>query len=198
MIYGIGRNYASHAKELGNSVPEKEPMVFFKPYAAIVNSNGSVKLPSFSTNVHYEVELCFKFGEELEIAQICVGNDLTARDKQKEAQEKKSPWSVAKGFKQSCGLGNWVTAAGVDLTQLELKLTLNDAVVQHGFTKDMIFNCEAIRRYLLETFPVEPGDIVMTGTPEGVGAVKAGDKLVADLTIANSKTLLSRGQWKFS
>jgi len=181
MIYGIGRNYASHAKELGNAVPKGAPIVFFKPQASIITSGRIVKLPSFSQNVQYEVEVAFRFDEKLEIGDICVANDLTARDKQKEAQESKSPWALAKGFKQSCGLGNWVSSKGVQLSQLELKLVHNGRVAQRGFTKDMVFDFGTLVHYLRENFPVEPGDIVLTGTPEGVGPVKSGDRVQAEI-----------------
>src|SRR5580704_12537855 len=136
MIYGIGRNYEGHAKELANIVPAKEgdPMVFFKPDAGIVLSGEKVKLPDFSKNVQFELEMAFKFGKNLEVAEICVANDLTARDTQRQAQEAKAPWCLAKGFKQSCGLGNWVKAEGHNLDDLELRLTLNGKLAQHGFT----------------------------------------------------------------
>jgi acylpyruvate hydrolase len=191
MIYGIGRNYADHAKELGNAVPQTVPPVFFKPDAAAVLSGETVTLPPFSKNVHYEVELAFRFGAALEISEVCVANDLTARDKQKEAQDTKGPWGMAKGFKQSCGLGNWVSAAGVDFTSLELKMHLNGKLVQRGFTRDMIFGVTALAEFLKAHFPVQPGDIVLTGTPSGVGPLKTGDRLQAELVG------LSRGEWFF-
>lgn len=191
MIYGIGRNYASHARELGNTVPQGAPIVFFKPDASIVKSGEKIKLPPFSKNVQFEVELAFRFGTSLEVSEVCVANDLTARDKQREAQETKAPWGLAKGFKQSCGLGNWVPITGHDLSKLELRLTHNGKLAQHGFTKDMIFNVETLVKYLTQTFPVVPGDIVLTGTPEGVGTVVAGDTVIAELVG------LSTGQWTF-
>jgi acylpyruvate hydrolase len=193
MIYGIGRNYAGHAKELGNTAPkaDSEPMVFFKPNAAIVVSGEKVKLPNFSKNVQFELEMAFRFGKNLEVVEICVANDLTARDIQRQAQEAKSPWSLAKGFKQSCGLGNWVDATGYDLRSLELRLTLNGRLAQHGFTKDMIFDVPTLVRYLTERFPVVPGDIVLTGTPEGVGTVVSGDIVVAELVG------ISKAEWTY-
>ncbi len=195
MIYGIGRNYADHAKELGNQAPpaaSESPMVFFKPHSSIVLSGGTVHLPPFSKNVHYEGELAVKLGRELEISEIAIGNDLTARDIQKEAQDSKGPWALAKGFKQSCGIGNWVSASGVDLSNLEIKVFLNEKVVQHGFTKDMIFKVSQLVKYLESTFPLEPGDIILTGTPSGVGPVKPGDELKAELLG------LSKGFWRFA
>ena len=191
MIYAIGRNYASHAKELGNTVPKGSPIVFFKPPACAVQSGETVRLPAFSKNVQYEVELAFKFGPDLEVAEIAVANDLTARDKQREAQETKSPWGLAKGFKQSCGLGNWVSAKSLDLKNLELRMTHNGKLVQHGFTRDMLFGVPTLAAYLKENFPVQPGDICLTGTPEGVGPVTSGDVVIAEIVG------LSRGEWKF-
>jgi acylpyruvate hydrolase len=200
MIYAIGRNYASHAKELGNAVPKGSPIVFFKPHGTIVASGQTVKLPEFSKNVHYEAELAFKFGPNLEVTDVAIANDLTARDKQKETQETKSPWGLAKGFKQSCGLGDWIAVRdlerrGVAVSELELRMLLNDRVVQHGWTKDMLFDVPTLVKYLRANFPVEPGDICLTGTPEGVGPVVHGDRLQAEL-IARGE-VISTGRWNF-
>ena len=194
MIYGIGRNYADHAKELGNASSSTlgSPIVFFKPDAAIVQSGGTVKLPGFSTDVHYEVELAFRFGPKLEVSEICVANDLTARDKQREAQASKSPWGLAKGFKQSCGIGPWVKAQGHELQNLELRLTVNGVLKQKGHTRDMIFNVETLAHYLRENFPVVPGDICLTGTPSGVGPLQAGDKVVAEIVG------VSQAHWQYA
>ncbi len=191
MIYCIGRNYAKHAKELGNAVPQGAPVVFFKPPASVALSGETIKLPAYSKEVHFELELAFKFNEKLEVGEIAVANDLTARDKQREAQEKKTPWSLAKGFKKSCGLGNWASSKNIDLHNLEMRLTLNGQTKQHGFTKDMLFTIPVIIDYLKENFPVEPGDIVLTGTPEGVGPVVSGDVIDAEIIG------LSKAQWKF-
>lgn len=191
MIYGIGRNYHDHAKELGNPVPQGDPVVFLKPPESAVPTGSQVTLPKFSTNVHYEVELAFRFGSNLEVADICVANDLTARDYQRKAQEGKLPWAVAKGFKQSCGLGNWVSAQGVDLANLELQLELNGELKQRGFTKDLIFDVPRLVSYLTTTFPIAPGDIVLTGTPAGVGPIQSGDEIKAQIMG------LSFGHWTY-
>ena len=196
MIYGIGRNYAKHAQELGNTVPKGAPIVFFKPDASIVPSKQTVKLPPFSSNVHYEGEIAFRFGPNLEIEDIAIGNDLTARDKQKEAQDARTPWAVAKGFKQSTGFGNWVSlkeanAKGLNLKDLEFKVILNGKLVQHGFARDMVYDFDFLVKYLKETFPVQPGDMVLTGTPEGVGPLKNGDHLAMELLG------LSQGEWTY-
>jgi 2-keto-4-pentenoate hydratase/2-oxohepta-3-ene-1,7-dioic acid hydratase in catechol pathway len=181
MIYGIGRNYAKHALELGNELPKGNPIVFFKPDASVVLSGGTVKLPSFSSDVHFEGEVAFRFGPNLEIADFTVANDLTARDKQKEAQDTKSPWGLAKGFKQSTGLGKWIPIGSHNLKNLEILVTLNDREVQRGFTRDMIFDFKLLKEFLIANFPVQPGDVVLTGTPEGVGRVKSGDHLRAEI-----------------
>ncbi len=190
MIYCVGRNYASHAKELGNAVPQA-PIIFFKPPASIVESGVTISLPSFSQNVQFEVELAVKLDRNLLPTEVCVANDLTARDKQKEAQDTKTPWGLAKGFKQSCGLGNWVSTQDIKLDNLQLRLTHNGKLAQNGFTKDMIFPVPVIIEYLKKCFPVQPGDIILTGTPEGVGTLKPGDEILAELVG------LSSGQWTF-
>jgi 2-keto-4-pentenoate hydratase/2-oxohepta-3-ene-1,7-dioic acid hydratase in catechol pathway len=187
MIYGIGRNYAKHAKELGHEAPKEKPVVFFKPHGAIVTTGAPVFLPKFSQNVHFECELAVRLDANLEVAEFTVANDLTARDEQRKAQETKSPWGLAKGFKQSCGLGPWVSARGIDLQNLELKLFLNGELKQNGFTKDMTFSVRELVSYLKENFNIEPGDIFLTGTPEGVGQVKAGDTIQAEI-VGHAKT----------
>lgn len=200
MIYCIGRNYANHAKELGNQVPTK-PVVFFKPPASIVQSGEIIKLPPFSENVQFETELAFDLDENLNAKRVCVANDLTARDQQKIAQETKAPWSLAKGFKQSCGIGNWVMLnelrkKGIDTEDMELRLAHNGRVAQRGFTRDMIFKIPTVIQYLKENFPIEPGDIVLTGTPEGVSTLKPGDKIIAELLTIRGEPI-SRGVWTF-
>ena len=195
MIYGIGRNYADHAKELGHmlSKPASDsPIVFFKPDSSIVLSGETVVLPPFSQNVHYEGELGLKLDSDLEVFQICIANDLTARDKQKQAQEAKGPWALAKGFKQSCGIGNWVLSKGIDLSKLEIRVHLNGKLVQRGFTKDMLFDVPNILKFLVNHFPMQPGDIILTGTPAGVGPVVAGDELKAEIVG------ISHGLWRFA
>lgn len=189
VIYCVGRNYSSHAKELGNTVPDK-PMIFFKPDGALVSS-GPVKLPAFSNEVHYETEVAFRFGPKLEISELAIANDLTARDVQRECQKKGQPWSLAKGFIHSCGIGNFVPSHGLDLKSLEFKSTLNGKPAQHGFTRDMIFDFETLITFLKSHFPIAPGDIVLTGTPEGVGPVRAGD--VLEMEICG----LSKAQFQF-
>ncbi len=203
MIYCVGRNYAAHAKELGNNIP-LAPIIFFKPPASAVDSDKIITIPPFSKNVQFEVELAFRVDVNLNISEICVANDLTARDKQKEAQEAKAPWSLGKGFKESCGFGNWVKLSddfenefGRDFKNLELRLTHNGKLSQNGLIKDMIFSVSEILAYLKDHFPLRPKDIVLTGTPEGVGTVFPGDEIHLELIHSVSKTVISTGSWKF-
>lgn len=186
MIYCVGRNYADHAKELGNKVPEK-PIIFFKPPASIVKSGEKVILPSFSNNVQYEVELALFIGVNFEVTHFTVANDLTCRDQQKLAKENGTPWSLAKGFKQSCGLGPWLPVSilekkNMNLQNLELRLYQNNQLRQQGFTKDMIFPIDKIISYVRDAFPLEPGDIILTGTPSGVGQINPGDIIMAEIS----------------
>ncbi|MCC6277377.1 MAG: fumarylacetoacetate hydrolase family protein [Oligoflexia bacterium] len=191
MIYCIGRNYAKHAQELGNVAPTDRPVVFFKPPAAATPDSTVTRLPRFSNEVHYEGELALKLGPSLQVEFITIANDLTARDIQREAQNSKSPWGLAKGFKQSCGLGPWVKADGLDLGALEIRLLLNGELKQRGFTKDLLFPVPRLLNYLKENFPLEPGDIVLTGTPEGVGMVRPGDEIQAEIVGVTKAT------WRF-
>ena len=191
MIYGIGRNYLAHAKELGHAPPLEEPIVFFKPEGGIFYSDETVPLPPFSKLIHHELEVAYRYDNSLQISEITISNDLTARDKQREAMDKKLPWSLSKGFKFSCGLGSWVNSKGIDLQSLEITLEVNGKLVQHGFTKNMIFSISQIDTYLKANFPIKSGDIVLTGTPEGVGPVASGDELFAEIKGICSAT------WRF-
>jgi len=185
----IGRNYAKHAAEMKSAVPET-PMVFLKPSTALVQSGGSVVIPSQSSNVHHELELVAVIGRAgKDIALVdaldyvdgyALGLDMTARDLQQEAKDRRHPWSVAKGFDTFAPLGDIVTANAIpDIQQLELSLTVNGEERQRGSTADMIFSVADLVAYCSTIFTLEPGDLLYTGTPEGVGPVARGDKLKA-------------------
>jgi acylpyruvate hydrolase len=182
-IWAIGRNYADHAKELGNQVPQAagDPMVFLKAGTSLC-MNEEFQLPTFSKNVHFETELVLKFGTDLEFSDFTLGMDLTARDAQDKAKAAGQPWTLAKSFKNACLLGEFLplSEAG-NLQALTFTLKINGEMRQSGNTKDMIHPIEKIRRYIVENFPVVPGDIVMTGTPAGVAQLHAGDQLEAEI-----------------
>lgn len=193
----IGRNYAKHAAEM-NSVVLDQPMVFLKPSSALVGDGGTVILPERSRDVHHEVELVAVVGrggkripEERaldHVAAYAVGLDMTARDLQAEAKGKGHPWSVAKGFDTFAPLGDLVSASEVsDPQDLAIRLTVNGDVRQQANTRDMIFSVAELIAYCSTIFTLEPGDLLYTGTPEGVSAVEDGDTLEA--TVAGVPSL---------
>lgn len=185
----IGRNYAKHAAEMGREVPD-EPMVFLKPATALVRSGEAVMLPPQSREVHHEVELVavigtdgkdISEGEALDhVAGYAAGLDMTARDLQRAAKERRHPWSVAKGFDTFAPLGPIVPAAeGPDVQATAIRLAVNGENRQDGNTRHMIFSVAQLVAYCSSIFTLEAGDLLYTGTPEGVGPVEAGDRLEA-------------------
>lgn len=190
----IGRNYAEHVREMGDvkDLPT-EPVVFLKPATALVASGGEICIPKQSNDVHHEVEIVAvigRGGKEIPeeraldyVAAYALGLDMTARDIQKAAKENRAPWSVAKGFDTFAPLGPLTDAARVpDPQALDLQLTVNGEVRQQGTTRDMIFSVAFVVSYLSRIFTLEPGDLIYTGTPEGVGPVASGDVLEATAT----------------
>ncbi|MEY4875644.1 MAG: hypothetical protein RL708_793 [Bacteroidota bacterium] len=186
-IFCIGRNYVEHAKELNNAVPTK-PVVFMKPHTALLRENKSFFMPSFSNNIHHELEIVLKIGkngkaiaEEFAhryISEITVGIDFTARDIQDECKAKGLPWEIAKAFDNSAVIGNFVTADKfADKQNINFHLLLNGEKKQVGNTANVIFNFNFIIHYLSQYFTLQQGDLIYTGTPSGVGAVKIGDRL---------------------
>jgi len=185
----IGRNYAKHAAEMKSDVPN-EPLVFLKPPSALVRDGGTVVLPAASQDVHHEVELVAVIGtggknipeaEALShVAGYAVGLDMTARDLQREAKEGGRPWSVAKGFDTFAPLGSVAPASSIaDPQDLSIRLTVNGDERQAATTRDMIFPVAELIAYCSRIFTLMPGDLLYTGTPEGVGPVQAGDQLEA-------------------
>lgn len=190
-VYCIGRNYVEHARELNNPVPKK-PMVFLKPASSIIHSGDTVVLPPQSSDVHHEVEVVVVFGKGgrhipesdalSHVAGYAVGIDLTARDIQSVAKEKGHPWSVAKGFATFAPLSEALTPAEAGGPgDLSLSLRVNGDIRQQGGTRDLIFSIPTLIAYLSGIFQLEAGDLIYTGTPEGVAALSAGDRMVAEL-----------------
>ena len=174
-IWCVGRNYAEHAKELGNAVPTA-PMIFLKPASSVVLSGGTLKLPADSKRVDHEVELVIARAKDGSL-KMAVGIDFTARDLQEEAKKKGQPWVDAKGRPGFAALGAFVPAA----LPVELLLTVGGSVRQKGSTTDMIFSVTKLLEHLDARFGLQPGDIVFTGTPSGVSPVAAGDRIEASL-----------------
>ena len=190
-LFCIGRNYADHAAEMNSPVPSK-PMVFLKPSTALVRNGGEVILPAMSNEVHHEVELVAVIGKGGKnipeagalghVAAYAVGLDMTARDIQAEAKKKGHPWSVAKGFDTFAPLGELVPAQKIpDPQRLSIELRVNGEIRQQGSTANMIFPVARLIAYCSSIFTLLPGDLIYTGTPEGVGPVQTGDILEASV-----------------
>jgi acylpyruvate hydrolase len=203
-ILCIGRNYAEHAREMAAEVPA-EPLVFLKPPSALVGTGGTVVLPRQSADVHHELELVVVVGkggknvpegEALgHVGGYALGLDLTARDLQAQAKAARAPWAVAKGFDTFAPLGPVAPAEAVgDPQALELTLRVNGEVRQHGRTADMLFPVARLVAYLSTVFTLEEGDLIYTGTPEGVGPVHDGDVLEATGTRLPPLTVTARAE----
>jgi len=188
----VGRNYAKHADEMSGEVPEK-PMVFLKPASAIIRTGGRVEIPHLSDDVHHEVEFVVVIGEGGRnipgdeamdhVAAYAVGLDMTARDLQSAAKERRHPWSVAKGFDTFAPLGPLSPAADIqDPQDVTLRLRVNGDTRQEAHTSAMIFPVAALVKYCSQIFTLAPGDLIYTGTPSGVGPVSDGDTLEATAT----------------
>ena len=183
----IGRNYKSHAKELSNSIPE-EPLFFLKPDTAIQPKGHPFFIPDFSNNIHYEVELVIKInknGKHIEkkfankyYSQIGLGIDFTARDVQEYCKSHGLPWEKAKGFDGSAQISNsFINKSDLLINNLSFSLKKNNKDVQLGNSKDMLFSFDSIISHISKFYTLKTGDLIYTGTPEGVGPVKAGDHL---------------------
>lgn len=180
-IWAVGRNYADHAMELGNEVPTT-PLIFLKAGSSATVNSTEILLPAWTEEVHHEVELALKFNSHLQVTEAAVALDLTERKVQTAAKKEGRPWTLAKSFKEACPVSAFFSLKDVkDLADLELSLWVNDRVCQHGNTNQMIFQIPALIEYVLEHFPVCPGDLLLTGTPAGVGPLMRGDKVRAQI-----------------
>lgn len=187
-IIAVGMNYALHNKELGNTLENKEPVIFMKPDSAILKDGKPFYVPDFSQEIHYETELVVricrlgkniaaKFAHRYYDAAT-VGIDFTARDLQREFRETGKPWELSKGFDNSAALGKFVSVNTFnDIQQLNFRLTIDEEEVQHGFTGDMLFKVDDIIAYVSRFVTLKIGDLLFTGTPAGVGPVKVGQHL---------------------
>lgn len=186
----------AHAAELNNPVPKK-PLVFMKPGTALLINDKPFYYPGFTRELHYEVEIVLrickngrhvqpKYGHKY-YDQVAVGIDFTARDIQRQCKEKRHPWEIAKGFDGSAPLSQFISLSELDPSAIEFELEKNGAVVQHGNTRDLIFSFEYIIAYVSSFFKLQMGDLIFTGTPEGVGPVKGGDKLEGFIFLKNGR-----------
>jgi 2-keto-4-pentenoate hydratase/2-oxohepta-3-ene-1,7-dioic acid hydratase in catechol pathway len=185
-IICVGRNYLAHAQEMGNAVPP-QPMIFLKPPSALLAPGDPIVLPPQSDQVEYEGEigvvllerlrdLSVAAAERLRLGFVCV-NDVTARDLQKTDGQ----WGRAKGFDTFCPVGPTVVE-GLDWRSLEVTTRLNGAVKQHGKTAEMAYSIPAIIAFISSVMTLEPGDLIATGTPAGVGRLTSGDVVEVEVT----------------
>lgn len=186
-IICVGRNYAAHAAELKNEIPEN-PVIFMKPDTALVKNNAPVYYPDFTEDLHYEVELVVrisKMGKHIEekfaskyYDEFGLGIDFTARDIQSELKQKGLPWERAKAFDQSAVIGEfWPIDEFNDHEDISFELLKNNEVVQRGNTSDMLFGIDRLVSNVSQICTLKVGDLIFTGTPSGVGPVKRGDSL---------------------
>jgi 5-carboxymethyl-2-hydroxymuconate isomerase len=190
-ILCIGRNYSEHIKELGNAPPDA-PVIFIKPATSVIGEGEAIVIPPYSRDCHYEVELALLIGrrgkdipvdQAMEfIAGYGVGIDLTLRDVQSELKKKGLPWEIAKGFDTACPLSAFVEASSVaDPQSLRIRLAVNGEMRQDGDTSMMIHRIPDIISHMSGRFTLEPGDVILTGTPAGVGPIVSGDRLEAEI-----------------
>lgn len=176
----VGRNYLEHARELGNELPER-PLLFFKPPSALIGDGEAIVLPRESSRVEHEGEIAVVIGRRgrgispegaLEhVAGYAALNDVTARDLQKTDGQ----WTRAKGFDSFCPLGAMAPAAGIDPRELEVLCRVNGELRQQGRAADMAFDIPTLIAYISSIMTLEPGDVIATGTPAGVGPLQPGD-----------------------
>lgn len=199
-IICIGRNYSAHAKELNNPIPS-EPVIFLKPDTALLAKRQAFFIPDFSNDVHYEAELVVRIdrvGKNIAekfthkyYSQLTIGVDFTARDLQKKLKEKGLPWEKAKGFDGSAPIGKLVDKWQFsDLTNTKFALQVNGENRQLGNTSNMLYSIDAIIAYVSKFFTLKIGDLIFTGTPEGVGPIQAGDHIqgfIEDQLLLNVK-----------
>ncbi len=190
-IFCVGRNYADHAKELGNTIDTEEPIIFLKPKSALLGKNVPFHYPSFTNELHYECETVLRICKNGKYIQekdaykyydaLSTGIDFTARDLQKELKTKGLPWEKSKAFDDSAVIGKWLEFLPNKKLQdpFQFSLKKNNTIVQQGNTADMIFSFDKILAHISIYFSVNIGDVIFTGTPAGVGECIVGDVLEA-------------------
>jgi 2-keto-4-pentenoate hydratase/2-oxohepta-3-ene-1,7-dioic acid hydratase in catechol pathway len=187
-IICIGRNYTKHAKEMDADIPSS-PIFFMKPDIALLRPGTPFFYPKFSTDIHFECELVVKIdrvGKNIAekfahkyYSEIGLGIDFTARDLQKKCKNKGHPWEIAKSFEDSAPISKeFIHKKELNLNDLSFMLKKNGELVQRGNTNDMIFKIDALIEYISQFMTLKKGDLIFTGTPEGVGSIAIGDELV--------------------
>jgi 2-keto-4-pentenoate hydratase/2-oxohepta-3-ene-1,7-dioic acid hydratase in catechol pathway len=186
-IFCVGRNYADHAKELNNEVPD-EPVIFMKPKSALLQPHTPFYYPEFTNELHYECELVLRIAKNGKYIQekfankyydaVTVGIDFTARDIQTELKQKGLPWERAKAWDNSAVVGKWVPVTGLkNKNAVNFAMYKNKELMQQGNSDEMIFSFDYIVSYISNFFSINIGDLIFTGTPAGVGEAVVGDEL---------------------
>lgn len=197
-IIGIGKNYADHAKEMGGAVPS-EPMIFLKPTSSFITEPGKIEIPE-NYNVHHEIELGVVIGKtgrdikkcdsENYVAGYCLALDMTARNLQNDAKKNGTPWTLAKGLDTFTPIGEFIEKSKIkDPHNLKLELMVDGELRQNGSTKDMVYDIPALIEYISKRMTLEKGDLILTGTPAGVGPVNPGQTVVGKMS--DSKKLIA-------
>lgn len=193
-IWCIGRNYAEHAKELGNAIPTA-PMIFSKAVGCLVKSKplsdkssvAEIRLPAHLTEIHHEMELILRFahptpdGNSFCFDAVAIGLDLTDRKTQAQLKSQGHPWELAKSFSNAAPISPFIPVKQQDFQNFYFEFAVNGDVRQRGSPQQMLFSPTAIAQYLFQYFPVQAGDYLFTGTPAGVGPLKRGDHFVGSL-----------------
>src|SRR3954453_17776721 len=197
-VVGIGKNYAEHVAEMNTGDAPKEPLIFLKPSTAVIGPEDAIRIPPGSTNVHHEVELAVVIGARgarnvtpeqawASVFGYTIGNDVSERDMQRSDGQ----WTRAKGFDSFCPLGPWIetdlAALGKDPADLELTCTVDGEPRQSGRTSQLIFGLPMLISYISQVMTLLPGDVVLTGTPSGVGPIAPGQRV--ECTIEGLGTL---------
>lgn len=185
-IWCVGRNYAEHAKELGNEIP-KEPLFFMKAEGCLRKDNLIIK-PAMTKSLHYELEIALELDTKLGLSKVALALDLTDRVRQNEAKKEGTPWTLAKSFVGACPMSPWIDFNPKENYSLELHI--NGLLKQNGGFSDMIYNPDQLLSYLKAHYPIRPQDILLTGTPAGVGELKSGDKLTGFLKNSKNQILI--------
>jgi 2-keto-4-pentenoate hydratase/2-oxohepta-3-ene-1,7-dioic acid hydratase in catechol pathway len=186
-IFCVGRNYAEHAKELGNAVPD-EPVIFMKPKSALLQPHTPFYYPEFTNELHYECELVLRISKNGKYIQekfankyydaVTVGIDFTARDIQADLKSKGLPWEKAKAWDNSAVIGKWVPVPDLkNKKEIHFALYKNKELVQQGNSKEMIYDFDYLVSYISNFFSINIGDLIFTGTPKGVGEIVVGDEI---------------------
>ena len=200
-VFCVGKNYAEHVKEMKDALPEA-PVFFLKPTTAIISDGGTVFAPAISREFHHEVEMTIligKGGKNIQrgnafnhVAGYGVGLDMTMRDLQNEAKKRGLPWTLSKAFDTSAPISTFVPASSIpDPHVLGLRLDVNGKTRQQSNTRNFIFKADELIAYISQYFTFERGDIIFTGTPEGVAATIPGDRLLAQLLSPDGQAIAS-------